>query len=496
MTSAFVNSAALNSDITASFVVTRAQNTSPNQDFDKIMSQAKEKIQQTDGNKNPIQEKKTTHATESLKVVKENVNQEVSDRPQSGVEDNENITDITQNNDKQIIDEKTNEIIEEKVKELEEEICEELEISLEELEVAMAVLGLVPTDLLDSDNLVELLSSFTEDGNMIGLVADEKLYQSLQSLIKLTDELTQELMNETGLTLEELEDVLKQLETVGDDGVVIPEESNIIDFPKVLDETKMTDVKALDEKLSDETEEQSIKALNESHEATDEQIAVSKNTHKEMNQENDDSGHETSDENASGFMNNLKNPTEVSVTDMTKVSEIDMTKMSETEIPTAESIMKQLVDFVKIQNNPEQDLTQMELQLHPASLGSVNVSLTTKGGIVTAQFTTENETVKNAIESQVVQLRAELEEHGVKIDAIEVTVSSHQMERNLEQNNQGQHNNENEYKTDKIQKSHRININLNELEEGSDVEGIEEDDAARIAMEIMKSNGNTMDLMA
>ena len=99
-----------------------------------------------------------------------------------------------------------------------------------------------------------------------------------------------------------------------------------------------------------------------------------------------------------------------------------------------DSILKQLADFVKIIKN--ENLTEMELQLHPASLGTVNVSLVTKGGAVTAEFTTQNEAVRAAIESQVSQLITNLEEQGVKVEAVEVSVASHQMERNLEENSQ------------------------------------------------------------
>lgn len=53
--------------------------------------------------------------------------------------------------------------------------------------------------------------------------------------------------------------------------------------------------------------------------------------------------------------------------------------------------------------------------------------------MVTANFITQNEAVKSALESQMVELRERFEEQGVKIEAIEVTVQTHEFERNLEQ---------------------------------------------------------------
>ena len=61
----------------------------------------------------------------------------------------------------------------------------------------------------------------------------------------------------------------------------------------------------------------------------------------------------------------------------------------------------------------------------PASLGSVNVQIAAKDGVITAQFTAQNETVKAAIESQLVQLRTQFEEQGIKVDAVEVTVANY-----------------------------------------------------------------------
>ena len=158
--------------------------------------------------------------------------------------------------------------------------------------------------------------------------------------------------------------------------------------------------------------------------------------------------------------------------------------------------MKQLADYVKVRQGSE--LTEMEMQLHPASLGNVHIQLATKGGVVTAQITTQNEAVKNAIESQVVQLKDNLEEQGVKVEAVEVSVASHEMEKNLDQSGQQQQNEQQNNATGSIQRIRRANINLNLY--NSEEEALEEasglDDAARIAMEMMAVNGNTMDLLA
>jgi flagellar hook-length control protein FliK len=66
----------------------------------------------------------------------------------------------------------------------------------------------------------------------------------------------------------------------------------------------------------------------------------------------------------------------------------------------------------------------MELQLNPESLGRINLSLVSKNGIMTAQFTTQNEISKEAIESQMQVLKDNLTNQGLKVESIEVTVSN------------------------------------------------------------------------
>lgn len=73
--------------------------------------------------------------------------------------------------------------------------------------------------------------------------------------------------------------------------------------------------------------------------------------------------------------------------------------MAETD---TENIMRQIMDYMKIQ--VKADTSNLEMQLHPASLGTVQVQIASKGGAVTANFIAQNETVKAALESQMVQL--------------------------------------------------------------------------------------------
>ena len=150
-----------------------------------------------------------------------------------------------------------------------------------------------------------------------------------------------------------------------------------------------------------------------------------------------------------------------------------------------ELIMKQVMDYMKLNTSP--GVTEMELQLHPASLGTINLTVALKDGSITAQFTAQNEAVKEILENQMVQLRETLNNQGIKVEAIEVTIESHEFERNLDQGNStGEQTEDN-----KKQNQRRINLGGTELEDG-----IELTQEEQMAVEIMTENGNTIDYTA
>ena len=155
-----------------------------------------------------------------------------------------------------------------------------------------------------------------------------------------------------------------------------------------------------------------------------------------------------------------------------------------------QNIIRQISDYMRLNvNGPE---TSLEMQLNPANLGKVGINISVRDGAVTAQIAVENATVKQALESQMVTLRENMNNQGLKVEAVEVTIASHEFEQNLENgaptggqqsqaNGQGERNRENK------------NINLTDLT----AEGLEEmPEDQQLAAKIMKDNGNSMDLQA
>lgn len=98
---------------------------------------------------------------------------------------------------------------------------------------------------------------------------------------------------------------------------------------------------------------------------------------------------------------------------------------ADSEIPAAREtmthIVDQVVEQVKIRVLPE--TTNMEIMLHPESLGRVAIQVSAAAGVAKATLLVENLMAKEALESQLVTLKQTFEEQGLKVDAVEVTVS-------------------------------------------------------------------------
>ena len=150
-----------------------------------------------------------------------------------------------------------------------------------------------------------------------------------------------------------------------------------------------------------------------------------------------------------------------------------------------ENIIRQITEKITI--SAQEDVTQMELTLHPASLGNVNILLThSKEGIV-AKFTAQNELVKEAVESQMVMLQQKFEQNGIKVTSVEVTIASHGFEENLDKGAKEQAQEENAKPKKNLRR-----INLSALEEID--EDLDESD--KLSAEMMAMSGNTVDFSA
>lgn len=98
---------------------------------------------------------------------------------------------------------------------------------------------------------------------------------------------------------------------------------------------------------------------------------------------------------------------------------------------TMVQVVEQVVRQVRIRVMPE--TTSMEMQLNPANLGRVHLTVATTGGVATASMIVENQIAKNALESQMITLKESFAQQGLKVDEVEVTVAEFGMKKEDQQ---------------------------------------------------------------
>lgn len=148
-------------------------------------------------------------------------------------------------------------------------------------------------------------------------------------------------------------------------------------------------------------------------------------------------------------------------------------------------IIRQIVDQISIAKTTGESV--IEMQLNPENLGKLYINVTERNREITARIAVSNETVKNALESQMAALRENLQDANIRVNDVEITIATHEFERNLEQNA----GNENG-RQDGQQFTHQSSSN------GVNRTGHNEaaSDEAGLAAQIMRDNGNSVDFMA
>ena len=363
----------------------------------------------------------------------------------------------------------------EKATEVLAQVAENLLVSAEDVTEAMQELGMELTDLLIPDRITELMMTLTGEDQM-SLVTDEALYNKMMELAALTKEAGEDLMKELSLTPEDLREMLEQFHRQEADTTLSGMQNGAADADEKTSGLMTADMKA--QTGLQQTDDGHMTMNNAQQDGTQAAAGVRADEDSAQTKENG----ESLADGGQGFAEHLMNRTNEFVEALTQEAE------GPDSYVDAGEIMKQITDFMRTHVNAQG--SSVELQLHPASLGTLNISVTAKNGIVTAQFTAQDEAVKNMLEGQVAELRNRLDEQGVKVEAIEVTVSSHEFERNLEQNA-----NQDADERGEAGAKRRTTRRLN-LDELGEEDAGELDDAEQIARDMMRIHGNRLDYLA
>ncbi len=483
------------------------------QSFDSILNKVSKSVMQTkttevvsnanqttsDANKTQVTDNTSnTVKTDTTTKVDTNTTQNVTDdneQLQAVVEEATEaveavtVTNVTTETQGTEISPKLQEAISEAGKELISLVADTFDISEEDVVNAMQVLGLMAQDLLNPAVMPQLITQISGQEDTIDLITDTDIYTSLQDLMEGAESMKSELMNEFELSEEGLkaavqdskENFANEFEGNLDNIVVKKPLENQVEVPEetvnVVSTNDNTVVKEMDTTKTNAPQSEAF---------TDKPIVEEKKVEITTEKPKEEGAKNNSFNNGNQSLN-LFNQVVNNIADAAANVE-GMGAASYTERAQMENIVRQITEKITISAKAEE--TSMELSLHPASLGNVNILLTSgKDGIV-AKFTAQNQIVKEAVETQMVQLQQKFEEQGIKVTSIEVTIASHSFEQNLEQGNDRQSGESNPDK--KVKPLRRINLAELEDEEIEEVQS----DAERIALQMMAASGNMVDFSA
>ena len=411
----------------------------------------------------------------------------------------------------------TESLDEEKIKDLAEEISEitnqivdkiksEFEVTDEEIEEAMEVLGLTIADFTKPAELRNLLMELTGTTDSIELLTNVELYDSVKEVTDFASNLFTEVAKDFSLSTEQLTEMINTES--------FEEALNEVDVSATSNETETeADAEVVSEVTVDKTTEQALAFENSDKANANETKPVDSNNSNESeevpidtekkapdkiekpesfaqsNLMNDEAMNEKSENRKSFNFDSSKNQEFTfnqtqAVTNQTvnTVGDIVETVTSYTTGADTDNIMRQVTDYVKV--HISEDVTKMEIELHPASLGTVNMQINSQNGQITAHLTVQNELVKSVLETQMIKLQETFDEQGTKVSAIEVTVAEYSL-------NSQSDNNYSEERNGRSYGSKKKGINLNEIGSLDEL-----DEEEQLEAKVMEMNGSSVNYTA
>lgn len=415
----------------------------------------------------------------------------------------------------------TESLDEEKIKDLAEEISEitnqivdkiksEFEVTDEEIEEAMEVLGLTIADFTKPAELRNLLMELTGTTDSIELLTNVELYDSVKEVTDFASNLFTEVAKDFSLSTEQLTEMINtesfeealnevnvSVKTNEAEAEVVAEAEAEVVSEVTVDKT--TDA-ALAFENSDKADANETKPVesNNSNESEEVPIDTEKKapdkiekpeSFTQSNLMNDEAMNVRSEDRKNFNFDNSNNQDlslgqTGTVTNQTvnTVGDIVETVTSYTTGTDTDNIMRQVTDYVKV--HISEDVTKMEIELHPASLGTVNMQINSQNGQITAHLTVQNELVKSVLETQMIKLQETFDEQGTKVSAIEVTVAEYSL-------NSQSDNNYSEERNGRNYGSKKKGINLNEIGSLDEL-----DEEEQLEAKVMEMNGSSVNYTA
>lgn len=304
-------------------------------------------------------------------------------------------------------------------------IMNQLQISLDDVQQNLQILGMDvqdlfttdgiktfflqvqeadPTDLLTNADLNQQLKDFVNDWNQLL----EGMDLSPEDLIAIADKTGMEDVFQN-LVPESLPDMDNTMENVGQTATMKDRQAEDIEEPEVIVEDQNSK-RAMPEKTTATPKKQM------------EQNSDTQDTASMPEYETSQPKYNTDSEFVNPILQNIQEA----------LDHVESLKPQE-NVVEPKKIVEQVVEQVKV--HMSQENTSIQLQLYPEHLGRIQIHVVSKDGVMTARIAAETEQAKQAIENGLASLKETFDQQDLKVDAVEVMVSTTGFERGNEEHN-------------------------------------------------------------
>lgn len=383
-------------------------------------------------------------------------------------------------------------------KDVKDAIKDELDVTDEQIEKAMEDLGLQFLDLTDQSNLAALVTKLSGSEDSASLLVSDAFPQ----IVLKVNDLAGGLQEDLGISMEDLQQMAELVTTdVEEAGTT----DNLHEPAKATEGTEETMQKTEDVKdtvVAEEATEQVEIPTEETIEPTKtdetDELVTAGSKDVTIEKQTDQGQEDATDQDTDAFLKQ-QTKTEIHPTqDLTPMqAESPITEFAShmeptVELPTGESVSVQsIIDQIveASRTTMDGDKTTVEMLLHPEGLGKVLMEVTEENGQVKAHIYTQNEQVKEALENQMFQLKEQMNQSQTKVQSVEISVGTHEFERNLEA---GQQNQEQGQEGQNQRPKKMRNLNMNDLD---DLQGLMTQEE-ELVTKMMRDQGNTVNYTA
>lgn len=381
-------------------------------------------------------------------------------------------------------------------KDVKDAIKDELDVTDEQIEKAMEDLGLQFLDLTDQSNLAALVTKLSGSEDSASLLVSDAFPQ----IVLKVNDLAGGLQEDLGISMEDLQQMAELVTTdVEEAGTT----DNLYEPAKATEGTEETMQKTEDvkdtvvaEEATDQVEISTEETIEPTKKDETDELVTAGSKDVTTEKQTDQGQEDATDQDTDAFLKQ-QTKTEIHPTqDLTPMqAESPITEFAShmeptVELPTGESVSVQsIIDQIveASRTTMDGDKTTVEMLLHPEGLGKVLMEVTEENGQVKAHIYTQNEQVKEALENQMFQLKEQMNQSQTKVQSVEISVGTHEFERNLEA---GQQNQEQEEQNQRPRKMR--NLNMNDLD---DLQGLMTQEE-ELVTKMMRDQGNTVNYTA